>query len=122
MGRDLVSAIPLEEDRTDNYEFDGNRSKPVEAERRMWMAVLAEAVWEIQSAKSMRKVDEAMKWFLSYDTGVGSFYWVCTILDLSPNYTRKQAYEEYCARRARGQRKPRLIQYPRTINLAIKIL
>jgi hypothetical protein len=106
LGRGILPHLD-EPTNSHTFTFDGNKNKPVEAERRLWLAVLAFAIWDIQSATSIQKADDAMKWFLSYDSDVGSCFWVCTHLDLSPSYYRKKAWEQYCLRKTEGKWGPR---------------
>jgi len=66
--------------------------------RDMWSAVLelagAEATLnpELHSYVGERNVlkliRNAQNWFNSKNQGVGSFLWICTVLDLDPNLTR----------------------------------
>jgi len=51
--------------------------------KRLWHAVLK------QANKDARWDVTARAWFRSKDQGAGSFLWICTLLDLSPESIRR---------------------------------
>lgn len=60
-----------------------------EACRRLWAAVLKQAIEDAQNHKVADIVkDEAMGWIRSENQNVGSFEWICSTLDLEPDLLR----------------------------------
>lgn len=63
-------------------------------EKMLWVAVLEQA---IEDATALPRTlaecppslhhcaDTARDWFMSHDTGVGSFYWICRMLAITPS-------------------------------------
>jgi hypothetical protein len=68
------------------------------AEKLLWRAVLNQAVIDFASpgyiygvdAASMQK--SAAEWFLSPSRSLGSFLFICDILDINPEWFRKQLF------------------------------
>jgi hypothetical protein len=59
--------------------------------RRLWAAVLEQAVKDARGGRTYHIItEEAQAWFHSKKEGVGSFIWVCRILDLDPSYVREK--------------------------------
>jgi len=60
-------------------------------EKKLWVAVLIQAIKDRQRPKvkenyhsGRRYIDAAHQWFESSEDGIGSFNWICFILDLDP--------------------------------------
>lgn len=69
------------------------RRDPVLPERRLWSAVLKDAFQccvngqvsaESSKVRKQEEIESAKAWFLSEETDVGTFLWVCKTLDLDP--------------------------------------
>lgn len=64
-------------------------------EFKLWYAVLNRAIVDLKVSKcgADNRIEttrqEAVRWFKSDENEVGSFLWICDILDLCPNLTRK---------------------------------
>jgi hypothetical protein len=56
-------------------------------EKRLWQAVLLMTVFDLRNPLSSVRED-AQAWLTSDLEEVGSFYWVCDILGLDPEYIR----------------------------------
>ncbi len=63
--------------------------------KRLWHAVLKQAI------KDARWDLTAQLWFCSKDQGIGSFLWICTLLDLSP-----ESIQRLLANKREHERKP----------------
>jgi len=66
-----------------------SRDRLGEACKRLWHAVLQQAI------KDARWDVTARTWFWSKDQGTGSFLWICTVLDLSPEFIRRLLVNKY---------------------------
>jgi hypothetical protein len=62
--------------------------------RRLWAAVLEQAIKDARDETTKRRRFEradgqtAQHWFLSENGGIGSFLWICEMLDLEPRFVR----------------------------------
>lgn len=62
--------------------------------RRLWVAVVAQAMKDLaeegpgNARERERARDEARRWFHAERDGVGSFIWVCLVLDVDPGKMR----------------------------------
>jgi len=59
-----------------------------EACKRLWAAVLDQAVKEARAGKQYMLVDKARAWLESESQEVGSFLWICLVLNLDPQSIR----------------------------------
>ena len=66
-----------------------SRYRSEEAYKRLWHAVLKQAI------KDARWDMTARTWLCSKDQGTGSFLWICTLLDLSPESIRRLIARKY---------------------------
>lgn len=63
--------------------------------KRLWFVVIEQALKDAEGygmgdksyGENIR--EEARVWFLSENQGIGSFFWVCLVLDLNPEFLRK---------------------------------
>ncbi len=68
------------------------------AEKILWRAVLNQAVVDFASPAYVYGLDtasmqrSASEWFLSHSHRLGSFLFVCEILDMNPEWFRKQLF------------------------------
>ena len=63
--------------------------------RRLWAAVLEQAVKDARGGRTYHIItEEARAWFRSKNENVGSFIWVCRILDLDPCYVRAKVDQQ----------------------------
>ena len=53
------------------------------ANKRLWASVLVQAIKDVQG-NYLRYREEAFKWLQSESMEVGSFLWVCSVLELDP--------------------------------------
>lgn len=69
--------------------------------RRLWAAVLLQAVrdWAACARRDMGitcpgnfSQNTLYKWFTSKDVDVGTFHWICVVLDLEPGSLREQVF------------------------------
>lgn len=77
----------------------------VAACRRLWAAVLAEAIATLKAwrngGKQVLEGRKAEAWLMHAETsGPGSFEWVCCVLDLDPVAVRDRLRRQYPARSA----------------------
>lgn len=77
-----------------------------EGERRLWLAVITSAGEDIVQARTVRKAEQALAWFLSTSVKVGSFNWVCGLLELESTYWRRRAIRMFELRRTLGKQPP----------------
>ena len=63
--------------------------------KKLWAAVLDQAIKDAGGSVEHRKeyarhliMENAHAWFLSEDQGIGSFCWICSILEIEPEYAR----------------------------------
>ena len=64
----------------------------IEPCKRLWTAVLKRAVEDAYSGGMTDVTGEGARvWFQSNNQGVGSFLWICSMLDLNPEFVRKHA-------------------------------
>ena len=64
-------------------------------ERNLWGAVMEEAIKSLSSG-SLRIRADAITWFRNRSNdGVGSFLWVCSILDLDPDNISNKLLEKF---------------------------
>ena len=63
--------------------------------KRLWLAVLVQALKDARCGIEHRMghardviSENARAWFASQDPGIGSFHWICTILEIEPEYAR----------------------------------
>ncbi len=69
--------------------------------RRLWAAVLEQAVKDARGGRTYHIItEEARAWFRSKKEGMGSFIWVCRILDLDPGYVRRKVDQQPIVRPA----------------------
>ncbi len=63
--------------------------------KRLWAAVLEQAVRDAHGSRTYHIIaEEARAWFRSKNEEVGSFIWVCRILDLDPSYVRTKVNQQ----------------------------
>jgi hypothetical protein len=55
--------------------------------RRLWVAVLEQAIDDLE--RGYVYAGRAQAWFESDNEGVGSFLWICRMLNIDPDYARK---------------------------------
>ena len=55
--------------------------------RRLWAAVLEQAIDDL--GRGYVYAGQAQAWFQSQNEGVGSFLWVCRMLNIDPDYARE---------------------------------
>ena len=60
--------------------------------KRLWSAVLNQAIKDAQENHSIY-AEDARAWFCSKNQAIGSFIWICMILDLDPD-TFRSVYQE----------------------------
>ena len=68
--------------------------------KELWTAVLILAIEDAlgkvhqipQITQKVRIIESAQTWFKSKNENVGSFLWICIILDLDPSNIRKYLY------------------------------
>ena len=60
--------------------------------KRLWSAVLNQAIKDAQENHSIY-AEDARAWFCSKNQAIGSFIWICMILDLHPD-TFRSVYQE----------------------------
>ena len=69
------------------------RWDPLSPEKKLWSAVLEDAFrccvngnvsGEGSRVRKQEEIKNARAWFLSQDTGIGTFIWICEKLDLDP--------------------------------------
>ena len=53
----------------------------------LWAVVLEEAISDALGSRLDLR-ESAWAWFRSENQGIGSFLWICTMLDLNPNFVR----------------------------------
>ena len=61
--------------------------------RRLWVAVLEQAIEDIR--RDLAYADSSRAWFQSEREGVGSFLWICRMLDIDPGSTRKKVVKTH---------------------------
>lgn len=65
-----------------------------EPERNLWAAMLAQAIQEAEldswHPTNRRLRTKARAWLVSDEMRVGSFRWVCRVLDLTPGFIRRR--------------------------------
>ena len=65
---------------------------PASGEKSLWLAVLTEAVClatrRLTTQVTARHRDEAKEWIAADGTAIGSFRWVCDVLDLDADWVR----------------------------------
>lgn len=85
--------------------FSGGEVDPC---RQIWAAVLNQAVDDLSGAgtdragpchKNARAIisTRARRWFAAANRGIGSFVWICHILDLDPDRTRNVIMSRFAA-------------------------
>ena len=60
-------------------------------EKCLWAGVLERAIYDLKSRNHIHR-SSAKNWFRSKNHHVGTFLWVCSVLDLDPDWTREKAY------------------------------
>jgi hypothetical protein len=71
------------------------------AHRKLWFAVLEQAIKDsegylMRSRDNNERIkQEARRWFLSENQGIGSLLWICLVLDLNPEFLRKHIAKKY---------------------------
>jgi hypothetical protein len=69
--------------------------------RKLWFAVLEQAIKDSEGYLVSSRDDndrikqEARRWFLSENQGIGTFLWICLMLDLNPEFLRKHIGKKY---------------------------
>ena len=72
---------------------------PIQAEaepyRRLWAAVMAQALWDLQRTVEAQQTGgfflyDPIGWFRSDEEHIGSFVWVCLVMGLIPDATRER--------------------------------
>jgi hypothetical protein len=69
-----------------------NQSSPIPAERRLWAAVLCQAVCDLRYHRSALQHFTRL-WFESDKREPGSFLWVCELLELDASWLRRRLLE-----------------------------
>ena len=77
---------------------ESQRSDPLLPDKKLWAAVLTDAIEclsghvsaEGSRASRLAEIDKAKEWFLSEREDIGSFLWVCKMLDLASDLIRKE--------------------------------
>ena len=63
--------------------------------RRLWAAVLEQAIKDSRGGRTYHIItEEARAWLQNNRESVGSFIWVCRILDLDPSYVRGKVNQQ----------------------------
>lgn len=63
--------------------------------KRLWTAVLKRAVKDVHDNGTTSVISQGTRaWFGSKNQGVGSFLWICSMLDLNPEFVRKHAADK----------------------------
>jgi hypothetical protein len=75
----------------------------IEAERRLWIAVMLRAARDIIEAKTVRDATRAYAWFTSNSMEERSFIWICNSMGLGISYLKSKANKLY-HRRINGVR------------------
>lgn len=55
-----------------------------ESYRNLWAAVLDQAIEDVRQYNGGFSMERAILWFESESNEIGSFLWVCSVLDLNP--------------------------------------
>ena len=70
--------------------------------KKLWFAVLVQAIKDAEGYVSGPKdysnliiTEGARAWFLSKNQGIGSFLWICPMLDLNPAFVRSLVAKKY---------------------------
>ncbi len=63
--------------------------------RRLWAAVLAQAMWDLKKTAQAQQtgsffLHDPIGWFRSDQEHVGSFVWICLVMGLVPDLTRER--------------------------------
>jgi hypothetical protein len=58
-------------------------------EAELWTEVIALSLRDLTHPKNPYAAREAREWFSSDTQEIGSFCWVCQLIDLEPNFIRK---------------------------------
>ncbi len=111
----------------------GRGCGPLSAEKAMWAAVMVNALQEASGKVALESVDykvgdggvtkaeaigrrraDAWRWIEDVeDHGFGSFYWICMVIDLDPDYMRQQIRKPEIMRRwARTRGRSRRMNQP----------
>jgi len=69
-----------------------HQSPPVPAERRLWVAVLRQAVCDLRYHRSTRQHFTRL-WFEPDKREPGSFQWICELLELDVSWLRRRLLE-----------------------------
>jgi len=64
-----------------------------EGSKRLWAAVLEQAIEDVR--REHGHADRARAWFQSEGEEVGSFLWICRMLDIDPKSTRKSVVKRH---------------------------
>jgi len=65
--------------------------------KRLWYAVLEQAVKDAQGYYNSRR-EEARQWLFSENHGAASFLWICDVLGLDPDFFRNAYRYEWSGR------------------------
>ena len=57
--------------------------------RELWAAVLKQAIEDAQKYIGSFAMEKAHQWFKNESDEVGSFLWICSILDLAPESIKR---------------------------------
>jgi hypothetical protein len=55
-----------------------------EAYRNLWIAVLKQAIKDVEKYHGGFSTENSLSWFDDENEEIGSFQWICKILDLNP--------------------------------------
>ncbi len=79
--------------------------------KKLWFTVLEQAISDaeghVEGPKDYRKLitERARAWFFRKNQGIGSFLWICLMLDLDPELVTRFAAKKYNS----PYRKPRIV-------------
>ena len=57
--------------------------------KNLWLSVVKAAVEDYRGGNGPILHKDAESWLISNNEGVGSFIWVCEVLDIEPSYIRR---------------------------------
>lgn len=80
--------------------------------KKLWFTVLEQAISDaeghVEGPKDYRKLitERARAWFFRKNQGIGSFLWICLMLDLKPESVRRLVAKKY---NSPSSKKPRIV-------------
>ena len=85
----------------DNYDFEIPDNTPEEIKRMLflWVAVISKAIDDLHSKSEFNSM-RAYVWFTDTSNDIGSFSWICTLMDINAENAKRRITSDFKQKKA----------------------